>query len=86
MAATNRPEDIDSALRRPGRFDREIKINPPDEGGRKEILRIHTRGMPLSKDVNFNEIAIKTMGYTGADLEILCKEAGLKSINLIFRN
>ena len=84
MAATNRPEDIDSALRRPGRFDREIKINPPDEGGRKEILRIHTRGMPLSKDVNFNEIAMKTMGYTGADLEILCKEAGLKSIKPYF--
>ncbi len=84
MAATNRPEDIDSALRRPGRFDRELKINPPNEGGRKEILRIHTRGMPLSKDVNFNEIAIKTMGYTGADLEILCKEAGLKSIKPYF--
>jgi len=84
MAATNRPEDIDFALRRPGRFDRELKINSPDEGGRKEILRIHTRGMPLSKDVNFNEIAIKTMGYTGADLEILCKEAGLKSIKPYF--
>ena len=84
MAATNRPEDIDSALRRPGRFDREIKINPPNEEGRKEILRIHTRGMPLSKDVNFNEIAIKTIGYTGADLDILCKEAGLKSIKPYF--
>ena len=84
MAATNRPEDIDSALRRPGRFDREIKINPPDEEGRKEILRIHTRGMPLSKDVNFNEIARKTIGYTGADLDILCKEAGLKSIKPYF--
>ena len=84
MAATNRPEDIDSALRRPGRFDREIKINPPDEEGRKEILRIHTRGMPLSKDVDFNEIAMKTIGYTGADLDILCKEAGLKSIKPYF--
>ena len=84
MAATNRPEDIDSALRRPGRFDREIKINPPDEEGRKEILRIHTRGMPLSKDVDFNEIATKTIGYTGADLDILCKEAGLKSIKPYF--
>ncbi|PIN93383.1 AAA family ATPase [Candidatus Pacearchaeota archaeon CG10_big_fil_rev_8_21_14_0_10_31_24] len=80
MAATNRPEDIDSALRRPGRFDRELKINPPDEKGRKEILRIHTRGMPLEKDVNFDEIANRTIGYTGADLEVLCKEAALKAI------
>jgi len=84
MAATNRPEDIDQALRRPGRFDREIKINPPDELGRKEILQIHTRGMPLDKDVDFNEIAIKTIGYTGADIEVLCKEAGLKSIKPYF--
>ena len=86
MAATNRPEDIDEALRRPGRFDRELRINPPDEDGRKEILQIHTRGMPLEKDVNskeyvnFDEIANKTIGYTGADLEMLCKEAGLKAI------
>jgi len=80
MAATNRPEDIDEALRRPGRFDRELRLNPPDEQGRKEILQIHTRGMPLSSDVNFDEIAIKTIGYTGADLEVLAKEAGLKAI------
>jgi len=80
MAATNRPEDIDQALRRPGRFDRELRINPPDEKGRKEILQIHTRGMPLGKDVNFDEIANKTMGYTGADIEVLSKEAGLKAI------
>ncbi len=84
MAATNRPEDIDEALRRPGRFDREIRINPPDELGRKEILQIHTRGMPLEKDVDFNEIAIKTIGFTGADIEVLCKEAGLKSIKPYF--
>ncbi len=84
MAATNRPEDIDEALRRPGRFDREIRINPPDEKGRKEILQIHTRGMPLDKDVDFNEIANKTIGYTGADLEVLCKEAGLKAIKPYF--
>lgn len=84
MAATNRPEDIDEALRRPGRFDRELRINPPDEGGRKEILRIHTRGMPLEKDVNFDELAIKTIGYVGADLEVLCKEAALKSIKPYF--
>ena len=84
MAATNRPEDIDPALRRPGRFDREIKINPPGESARKEILRIHTRGMPLAKDVNFDEIAKRTMGYTGADLEVLSKEAALKSIRPYF--
>jgi transitional endoplasmic reticulum ATPase len=84
MAATNRPDDLDEALRRPGRFDREIKINPPDEEGRIEILRIHTRGMPLEKDVNFDEIARKTIGFTGADLEVLCKEAGLKSIKPYF--
>jgi len=84
MAATNRPDDIDSALRRPGRFDRELKINPPSEEGRKEILQIHTRGMPLEKNVDFNEIAIKMIGYTGADIEVLCKEAGLKSIKPYF--
>ncbi|MFH1425598.1 MAG: CDC48 family AAA ATPase [archaeon] len=84
MAATNRPEDIDEALRRPGRFDRELRINPPDEVARKEILQIHTRGMPLEKDVDFNEIAVKTIGYTGADIEVLCKEAALKSIKPYF--
>ncbi len=84
MAATNRPDDIDEALRRPGRFDRELKINPPDETGRKEILRIHTRGMPLDKDVNFDEIAYKTIGFTGADIEVLCKEAALKAIKPFF--
>ena len=86
MAATNRPDDIDEALRRPGRFDRELKINPPTEEGRKEILQIHTRGMPLNKDVEFNEIARRTIGYTGADLEVLCKEAGLKSIKPFFKD
>jgi len=84
MAATNRPDDLDEALRRPGRFDREIKINPPDEEGRKEILKIHTRGMPLDRDVNFNEIAQKSIGYTGADIEVLCKESALKSIRPYF--
>ncbi|MBI2631911.1 CDC48 family AAA ATPase [Candidatus Pacearchaeota archaeon] len=84
MAATNRPDDIDEALRRPGRFDRELRINPPDEEGRKEILRIHTRGMPLEKDVDFNEISYRTIGFTGADIEVLCKEAALKSIKPYF--
>jgi len=86
MAATNRPEDIDGALRRPGRFDRELKINPPTEEGRKEILQIHTRGMPLKEDVDFNELARRTIGYTGADLEVLSKEAGLKSIKPFFND
>ncbi len=80
MAATNRPDDIDPALRRPGRFDREIRINPPDRKGRKEILQIHTRGMPLAKDVNLDKIAEKTIGYTGADIEVLCKEAAMKAL------
>ncbi|MEX0920025.1 MAG: CDC48 family AAA ATPase [Candidatus Pacearchaeota archaeon] len=84
MAATNRPDDIDPALRRPGRFDRELKINPPDETGRKEILQIHTRGMPLDKDVNFVELAGQTLGFTGADIEVLCKEAALKAIKPYF--
>ncbi|NCO18411.1 AAA family ATPase, partial [Candidatus Pacearchaeota archaeon] len=86
MAATNRPDDIDEALRRPGRFDRELRINPPTEEGRKEILQIHTRGMPLAGDVDFNEIARRTIGFTGADLEVLSKEAGLKSIKPFFND
>ncbi len=81
MAATNRPDDLDEALRRPGRFDRELKINPPTEKGRKEILEIHTRNMPLeNKDEILEEFANKTLGYTGADLEMICKEAALHSV------
>ena len=81
MAATNRPDDLDEALRRPGRFDRELRINPPTEEGRRKILEIHTRNMPLSdKEVILTEFSNKTMGFTGADLEILCKEAALHSV------
>ncbi|MFH0808421.1 MAG: CDC48 family AAA ATPase [archaeon] len=81
MAATNRPEDLDEALRRPGRFDRELRINPPTEDGRKEILQIHTRNMPLEDKENLlEEFSNKTIGYTGADLEVLCKEAALHSV------
>ena len=81
MAATNRPEDLDEALRRPGRFDRELKINPPDEDGRKEILRIHTRNMPLeNRELILNEFSKKTIGFTGADLEVLGKEAALHAV------
>ena len=81
MAATNRPEDLDEAIRRPGRFDRELRINPPTEDGRKEILQIHTRNMPLDeKEKLLEEFSNKTIGYTGADLEVLCKEAALHSV------
>ncbi len=81
MAATNRPDDLDEALRRPGRFDRELRINPPTEDGRKEILQIHTRNMPLdNKESLLEEFSNKTIGYTGADLEVLCKEAALHSV------
>ena len=81
MAATNRPDDLDEALRRPGRFDRELRINPPTEEGRKKILGIHTRNMPLDdKDAILEEFSNKTVGYTGADLEVLCKEAALHSV------
>ncbi len=80
IAATNRPDSLDPALRRPGRFDREININVPDTKGRKEILEIHTRGMPLTKDVDLNKLAEMTLAYTGADLESLCKEAAMKAL------
>jgi len=81
MAATNRPEDLDEAIRRPGRFDRELRINPPTEEGRKEILQIHTRNMPIeNKEKLLEEFSNKTIGYTGADLEVLCKEAALHSV------
>ena len=77
LAATNRPNAIDNALRRPGRFDREIEISPPNTKAREEILQIHTRFMPIEKDVDPKIIANETCGYSGADLEGLCKEAAL---------
>jgi transitional endoplasmic reticulum ATPase len=80
IGATNRAEDIDPALRRPGRFDREIEIRPPDEKGRFEILQVHTRNMPLAEDVDLREIAKMTKGYTGADLAALAKEAAMASL------
>ncbi len=83
IAATNRPDSIDPALRRPGRFDREIEIGIPDEEGRKEILAIHTRGMPLNDKVNLDQIAKITHGFVGADLEILAKEAAMRSLRKI---
>ncbi len=80
IAATNRPDAIDPALRRPGRFDREIEIGVPDREGRKEILEIHTRGMPLAEDVDLDELAELTVGFVGADLEALCKEAAMHAL------
>ncbi|MBA7660242.1 ATP-dependent zinc metalloprotease FtsH [subsurface metagenome] len=77
LAATNRVNSIDPALRRPGRFDREIEINVPSKKGRLSILKIHTRGMPFSKDVKLEEIASITHGFVGADLEALAKEAAM---------
>ena len=77
IGATNRVNALDPALRRPGRFDREIIINVPGKAGRLSILKIHSRGMPLYKDVNLDEIASVTHGFVGADLESLCKEAAM---------
>jgi transitional endoplasmic reticulum ATPase len=77
IAATNRPNAIDPALRRFGRFDREIDIGVPDEVGRMEILRIHTRNMKLSEDVDLAEMSRTTHGYVGSDLAALCTEAAL---------
>ena len=83
IAATNRPDSIDPALRRPGRFDREIEIGIPDQQGRREILNIHTRGMPIEEKVNLDQIARVTHGFVGADLEVLAKEAAMRSLRKI---
>jgi transitional endoplasmic reticulum ATPase len=80
IGATNRPDALDVALRRPGRFDREIEIGIPDQSGRLEILEIHTRGMPLTQGVNLNSIAKITHGFVGADLESVCREAAMRSL------
>jgi transitional endoplasmic reticulum ATPase len=83
IAATNRPDSIDPALRRPGRFDREIEIGIPDQEGRHEILNIHTRGMPLDEKVDLKQISKTSHGFVGADLEILAKEAAMRSLRRI---
>jgi transitional endoplasmic reticulum ATPase len=83
IGATNRVNDIDPALRRPGRFDREIEIGVPDTNGRHEILQIHTRGMPLDENVDLREISEKTHGFVGADIEALAKEAAMLAIREI---
>ncbi len=83
IAATNRPEAIDEALRRPGRFDREIVVGVPDERGRREILAIHTRGMPLGDRVDLDELARTTYGFVGADLAALAREAAIEAVRRI---
>ncbi|MBQ2652476.1 MAG: CDC48 family AAA ATPase [Methanobrevibacter sp.] len=83
IGATNRPDSLDPALRRPGRFDREIEIGVPDTEERKEVLEIHTRNMPLAEDVDLEKIASTTHGFVGADLESLCKEAAMRVVRRI---
>lgn len=83
IGATNRINAVDEALRRPGRFDREIEIGVPDRNGRLEILQIHTRGMPLAKDVNLDKLADISHGYVGADLQALTREAGLGALRRV---
>ena len=80
LGATNRPESLDPALRRPGRFDREIEVGVPNVEGRLEILQIHTRGMPLSEDIDLQDLASELHGYTGADIKSLCREAAMKAL------
>ncbi|TRO60407.1 AAA family ATPase, partial [Candidatus Bathyarchaeota archaeon] len=83
IGATNRPSALDPALRRPGRFDREIEIGIPDRNGRLETLQIHTRGMPLTKDVKLEKIADVTHGFVGADLQALCKEGAMRAVRKV---
>ena len=83
IGATNRPDSLDPALRRPGRFDREIEIGVPDADERREVLEIHTRNMPIEEDVDLNKLANTTQGFVGADLESLCKEAAMRVVRRI---
>jgi len=83
IGATNRIDDVDLALRRPGRFDREVEIGVPNTGGRLEILQIHTAGMPLAGDVDLKRLSSITNGYTGADLKALCREAALGALRRV---
>ena len=85
IAATNRPDMIDPALLRPGRLERHIYIPPPDKKARVEIFKIHLRGKPLADDVNIEELAEKTEGYSGADIEAVCREAGMLAIREVLK-
>ena len=80
LGATNRPDSVDPALRRPGRFDREMEISVPNADGRLEVMEIHTRGMPIASDVNLKVLSSELNGYTGADMKSLCREAAMRSI------
>lgn len=84
IGATNIPNVVDPALRRPGRFDREIGISIPDKNGRLEILEIHTRGMPLAEDIDIERLAAMTHGFVGADIEALCREAAMSTLRSFF--
>ena len=83
VAATNLPDELDPALRRPGRFDREIMVGVPDKDGRKHILEIHSRGMPISEQVDLEQVAAKTHGFVGADLAAICREAAMHALRRI---
>ena len=85
IGATNRPNALDPALRRPGRFDREIEIPVPDQLGRREILEIHTKPMPLTKGVDLDDMARRTHGFVGADLVALCREAALQALRRVLK-
>ena len=85
IGATNRPNALDPALRRPGRFDREIEIPVPDQQGRREILEIHTQPMPLTKGVDLDDMARRTHGFVGADLASLCREAALQALRRVLK-
>ncbi len=85
IGATNRPNALDPALRRPGRFDREIEIPVPDQLGRREILEIHTKPMPLTKGVDLDDMARRTHGFVGADLAALCREAALQALRRVLK-
>jgi len=80
LGASNRPDSVDPALRRPGRFDREVEISVPNTDGRLEVLQIHTRGMPLATDIDLINLANELHGYTGADIKSLCRESAIKAI------
>ena len=80
IAATNRPDLIDDALLRPGRLDRHVRVGEPDEAARREVLGIHTRDRPLAADVDLDDLAERTEGYVGADLEAVCREAAQTAV------
>ncbi|MFH1774931.1 MAG: AAA family ATPase, partial [Methanobacteriota archaeon] len=85
IAATNRPDMVDPALLRPGRIDRLIYVRPPTEGEREEIFKIHLEGKPLEGDINIKELAKKTEGYVGADIEAMCREAAMLALRELIK-